>query len=458
MKKILKVIMTLVLICSCFYLAISLFMNHLIINDMVPTVVKSTAVTNALEDTCQNVLSMMNMDESQSQALVSSLQQDEKTQELVNEYIDTVLNNQSSTLDETLLKQVLEDKKNEVYSILNPSINEETFTTLYDQAINQMDLQGLQDKVLSRVENTMEQSGETYKIVKKVYSFKNSTHIIVSAILLVISTAYLIFISVQERLITKCLSVSYMVCGIMTFLISFTIILGLTAMASSTMTIQLTSIKYMYICGAGIFNYPSLMNADILLYDPDYVPVGEDQKQHCELARDIAERFNNRYSETFKLPEPLVPKVGGRIMDLQNPTKKMSKSDETGKGCIYILDDINVSKKKIMSAVTDSDNAIYYDVKNKPGISNLLTIYSILSGESIDALVERYQGVGYGQFKKDLAEVVGNELQKIHDKYNEINQGNYIDTILNEGADKARYMARKKLAKVERKIGITIKK
>ena len=210
--------------------------------------------------------------------------------------------------------------------------------------------------------------------------------------------------------------------------------------------------------GAGIFNYPSLMNADILIYDPDYVPVGEDQKQHCELARDIAERFYNRYSETFKLPEPLVPKVGGRIMDLQNPTKKMSKSDETGKGCIYILDDINVSKKKIMSAITDSDNAIYYDVKNKPGISNLLTIYSILSGESIDALVERYQGVGYGQFKKDLAEVVGNELQKIHDKYNEINQGNYIDTILNEGADKARYMARKKLAKVERKIGITIKK
>ena len=202
--------------------------------------------------------------------------------------------------------------------------------------------------------------------------------------------------------------------------------------------------------GAGIFNYPSLMNADILIYDPDYVPVGEDQKQHCELARDIA--------ETFKLPEPLVPKVGGRIMDLQNSTKKMSKSDETGKGCIYILDDINVSKKKIMSAITDSDNAIYYDVKNKPGISNLLTIYSILSGESIDALVERYQGVGYGQFKKDLAEVVGNELQKIHDKYNEINQGNYIDTILNEGADKARYMARKKLAKVERKIGITIKK
>ena len=136
-------------------------------------------------------------------------------------------------------------------------------------------------------------------------------------------------------------------------------------------------------------------------------------------------------------------------IDIKNPNLNVN---------IYILDDINVSKMKIMSAVTDSDNAIYYDVKNKPGISNLLTIYSILSGESIDALVERYQGVGYGQFRKDLAEVVGNELQKIHDKYNEINQGNYIDEILTEGANKARYMARKKLATVERKIGITIKK
>ena len=136
----------------------------------------------------------------------------------------------------------------------------------------------------------------------------------------------------------------------------------------------------------------------------------------------------------------------------------MSKSDETGKGCIYILDDINVSKKKSCLLSLIVITLFTMMLKNKPGISNLLTIYSILSGESIDALVERYQGVGYGQFKKDLAEVVGNELQKIHDKYNEINQGNYIDTILNEGADKARYMARKKLAKVERKIGITIKK
>ena len=210
--------------------------------------------------------------------------------------------------------------------------------------------------------------------------------------------------------------------------------------------------------GAGIFNYPSLMNADILLYDPDYVPVGEDQKQHCELARDIAERFNSRYSETFKLPEPLVPKVGGRIMDLQDPPKKMSKSEETSKGCIYILDDINISKKKIMSAVTDSDNKIIYDVENKPGISNLLTIYSILSNQSIASLEEKYANSGYGQFKKDLAEVVGNELQKIQDQYHEIVKGSYIDDVLNKGAEHARYLARKKLAKVERKIGITIKK
>lgn len=210
--------------------------------------------------------------------------------------------------------------------------------------------------------------------------------------------------------------------------------------------------------GAGIFNYPSLMNADILLYDPDYVPVGEDQKQHCELARDIAERFNSRYSDTFKLPEPLVPKVGGRIMDLQDPTKKMSKSEETSKGCIYILDDINISKKKIMSAKTDSDNKIIYDVENKPGISNLLTIYSILSNQSIASLEEKYEGCGYGQFKKDLAEIVGNELQKIQDQYHQIIQGSYIDDVLNKGAEHARMIARKKLAKVERKIGITIKK
>lgn len=210
--------------------------------------------------------------------------------------------------------------------------------------------------------------------------------------------------------------------------------------------------------GAGIFNYPSLMNADILMYDPDYVPVGEDQKQHVELARNIAERFNSRYSDTFKLPEPIIPKVGGRIMDLQDPTKKMSKSSPNGKGCIYVLDPVNVSKKKILSAVTDSDSHVKFDPENKPGISNLLEIYSIISGKTIEELEIMYEGKGYSEFKKDLAEVVGDELQRIQDRYNEIVNGDYLDNVLEAGAEKARRIARKKLAKVERKIGITIKK
>ncbi|MDE6953999.1 MAG: tryptophan--tRNA ligase [Erysipelotrichales bacterium] len=212
------------------------------------------------------------------------------------------------------------------------------------------------------------------------------------------------------------------------------------------------------VIGAGIFNYPSLMNADILMYDPDYVPVGEDQKQHVELCRDIAERFNSRYSETFKIPEPLVAKVGGRIMDLQNPTKKMSKSEETSKGCIYILDDINVSKKKIKSAVTDSESYVHFDPINKPGISNLLEIYSTLTNRTIEDIEQQYVGKGYGEFKNDLAEIVGSELEKIQTRYKEITTGSYLDDILEAGAQKARFVARKKLAKVERKIGITIKK
>ena len=210
--------------------------------------------------------------------------------------------------------------------------------------------------------------------------------------------------------------------------------------------------------GTGIFVYPTLMASDILIYNPKYVPVGEDQKQHVELARVLAERFNKRYSDTFTVPEPVVAKVGGRIMDLQNPEKKMSKSDITGKGCIYILDDINVSKKKIMSAVTDSEGTIRFDPINKPGISNLLEIYSCLSNKTIASLEEQYQGQGYGVFKKDLAELLGEELTKIQARYKEITQGDYLDNILKEGAKKAGPIARKTLSKVERKIGITIYK
>lgn len=231
----------------------------------------------------------------------------------------------------------------------------------------------------------------------------------------------------------------------------------LSRMTQYKMQLEKAQARHDVSIGAGIFNYPSLMNADILMYDPDYVPVGDDQKQHVELARNVAERFNSRYSETFKLPEPLTPKVGGRIMSLQDPTSKMSKSDPTGKGCIYVLDPINVSKKKIMSAVTDSDSHIRYDKENKPGVSNLMEIYSILDHKSYDEIEAMYEGKGYGEFKKDLAEIVGNELQAIQDRYNEIINSGEITEILNEGAEKARRMAHKKLAKVERKMGITIK-
>ena len=145
----------------------------------------------------------------------------------------------------------------------------------------------------------------------------------------------------------------------------------------------------------GIFIYPTLMAADIILYDPDFVPVGIDQKQHVELTRDLAERFNHRYSDTFKIPEPVTAKVGAKINSLSNPEKKMSKS-ESDKGTIYLLEDLAITRKKIMSAVTDSDNTIVYDIENKPGISNLLTIMSVLSGKSIDELCATYNGQGYG--------------------------------------------------------------
>ena len=207
---------------------------------------------------------------------------------------------------------------------------------------------------------------------------------------------------------------------------------------------------------AGLFVYPPLMAADILLYDADYVPVGEDQKQHVELTRDLAQRFNNRYSETFVVPEPLVAKVGARIMSLSDPTKKMSKSDETNKGCIYLLDDVNAAKKKIMSAVTDNYAHVNYDKENQPGVSNLLEIMSSLSGEPIDDIVARYEGKGYGEFKKEVAEVVGNELTKIQARYNEIMKSGQIEQILKEGAEKAHHIAFKKLKKVQKKMGIDI--
>lgn len=206
----------------------------------------------------------------------------------------------------------------------------------------------------------------------------------------------------------------------------------------------------------GFYTYPTLMAADILMYDADYVPVGDDQKQHVELARDIAVRFNNRYSETFVIPEPLVAKVGARIMSLSDPSKKMSKSDDENKGCIYLLEDVNSARKKIMSAVTDTIGKINFDPLNQPGISNLLTIHSTLSNIAIEDLVKRYVNTGYGDFKKDVANVVVETLTLLQTRYQEIIASDLIEETLKTGAEKAKKIAFKKLKKVQKKIGVDI--
>ncbi len=205
---------------------------------------------------------------------------------------------------------------------------------------------------------------------------------------------------------------------------------------------------------AGLLTYPPLMAADILLYDTDLVPVGEDQKQHLEITRNLASRFNNKYGETFKLPEPYILKTGARVMSLVDPSKKMSKSDSNPKAFISILDDINVAKKKIKSAITDSEGSIRYDVENKPGVSNLLTIYSSLTNESIADLETKYANSNYQVFKEDLANIVGDFLSKIQEKYNYYINSSDLDLILNSGRDLAYHYASRKLQKVYHKMGI----
>jgi tryptophanyl-tRNA synthetase len=204
----------------------------------------------------------------------------------------------------------------------------------------------------------------------------------------------------------------------------------------------------------GLFTYPILMAADILLYDADYIPVGIDQKQHVELCRDIAERFNNKYGETFKVPEPMIPEMGAKIMDLQEPTKKMSKSAENPKGIILLLDDEKTIRKKIMSAVTDSDASICYDTENKPGISNLLTIYSVMKGISIEESVSHFKGYNYGGLKKEVADVVVEKLTVIQNKYNEIINSDELDRILDSGRKKTIEIAKKKYEEVMKKMGL----
>lgn len=206
--------------------------------------------------------------------------------------------------------------------------------------------------------------------------------------------------------------------------------------------------------GLGIFAYPVLMAADILLYDADVVPVGEDQKQHVELCRDLVHRFNARYNEeVFKMPQPVMAKVGTRIMSLSDPTKKMSKSDP--KGDIFLLEDLKSIEKKIMRATTDLGSDIYYNKEEKPGISNLLTIYASLKNISIEEAEEHFKDCHrYGDFKKEVASVVVEEISKIQEKYNEIINSNLIDEVLKDGAIRAKKVAKSVLTRVQKTVGL----
>ena len=207
--------------------------------------------------------------------------------------------------------------------------------------------------------------------------------------------------------------------------------------------------------GAGLLVYPPLMVADIVLYDAQFVPVGDDQKQHIELARDFVDRFNARYGEdTLVKPEGIFPKAGGRVMSLQDPTSKMSKSDANPKSYISMLDDPKVITKKIKGAVTDSLGIVQYDKTNQPAIANLLEMYSVLTDESIESIVARYEGQGYGNFKGDLAEVVVSVLEPIQKRYEELLAGDELDKILEEGAIKASEVANRTLARMEKAIGL----
>lgn len=210
--------------------------------------------------------------------------------------------------------------------------------------------------------------------------------------------------------------------------------------------------------GAGLFNYPVLMAADILLYQTDLVPVGADQKQHLELCRDIAIRFNNAYGETFRVPEPYIPKQGGRIMSLTEPTKKMSKSADNVNSYIAILDEPSVILRKFARAVTDSGSEIKYS-PDKPGVSNLLDIYAACTGKSISDIEAELEGAGYGKLKSTVGEAVVELLRPIQEQYTRLmGDKAYLEQIFTAGAQKASYAAAKTLAKTQKKIGLAPKK
>ncbi|MBQ8605735.1 MAG: tryptophan--tRNA ligase [Clostridia bacterium] len=204
---------------------------------------------------------------------------------------------------------------------------------------------------------------------------------------------------------------------------------------------------------AGLFTYPVLMAADILLYGTDLVPVGVDQKQHLELARDIAIRFNGIYGDVFKVPEGYIPPLGAKVMSLAQPEKKMSKSDPNPKSYISIIDEKDVIIRKFKSAVTDSDNKIAFS-DDKPGISNLLTIYSVMTGKTIEEAVQEFDGKGYGDFKLAVGEAVADGLSPLKEKYDYLmSNKDYLEKVYTESAEKAFYLSRKTLSKVYKKIG-----
>ena len=205
----------------------------------------------------------------------------------------------------------------------------------------------------------------------------------------------------------------------------------------------------------GLFVYPTLMVGDILLYNTDIVPVGKDQQQHVELTRDLAERFNKKYKSVLNMPDVYVAPVANKILNLQNPLEKMNKSDSgDNKGTIFLMDDLKIARKKIMAAVTDSYNKVHFDEEKQPGISNLMSMLSKIKNEDFVSIEKRYDGKGYGEFKKEVADVVCSLLEGIQSKFNQYNNKEYLDKILKEGASKARVVASKTLARVTSAMGL----
>ena len=207
---------------------------------------------------------------------------------------------------------------------------------------------------------------------------------------------------------------------------------------------------------AGLYTYPVLMAADILLYQADVVPVGKDQLQHLEITRDIAQRFNGIYGDVFTIPEPYMGKKGAKVMSLQDPSKKMSKSDENANGSIFLMDDADTIRRKFKRAVTDSDAEVRYDAENKPGISNLMDIYSAVTGKNNDEIENEFAGKGYGDFKMAVGDAVADLLTPLQNRFEELrNDKEYLDRLIKANDEKAYYFSQKTLRKVKKKVGLT---